>query len=50
MRWRILLSMGRWQLLVGRCPQCGWPRIRIVRGDVVRDWPNTMICESEWKR
>ena len=40
MRWRILISIGRWQLLVGRCPQCGWPTMAIVRDGIMREWPN----------
>jgi hypothetical protein len=40
MRWRILLSLGRWQLLAGRCPQCGWPKLAFVRDGIMRELPN----------
>jgi len=39
-RWRILLTFCRWQLLVGRCPQCGWPRFGFRSNDTWRSWPN----------
>jgi len=41
MRWRILLSIGRWQLLAVRCPQCGLPKLGLVCDGVMREWPNT---------
>jgi hypothetical protein len=40
MRWRMLFSIGRWQLLAGRCALCGWPKLAIVRDRVMREWPN----------
>jgi hypothetical protein len=40
MRWRILISIGRWQLLAGRCPQCGWPKLAVVRDGVMHELPN----------
>jgi len=40
MRWKILLSVGRWKLLIGRCPQCGWPKLAIVDGMVMKEWPH----------
>lgn len=40
MRWRILMSIGRWQLLVGRCLQCGWIRVGIRSNDTWHSWPN----------
>jgi hypothetical protein len=46
MRWRILLSIGRWQLLAGRCPQCGWPKLAIVHGGIMRELPNTVLTVS----
>jgi hypothetical protein len=39
MRWYVLVSIGRWQLLVGRCQQCGWPKVAVVRDGVMREWP-----------
>lgn len=41
MRWRILVSLGGWQLLAGRCPHCGWPKLAIVRDGVMREWPTS---------
>jgi hypothetical protein len=40
MRWRVLIAIGRWRLLVGRCPLCGWPKLAIVAGGIMREWPN----------
>lgn len=39
MRWRVLVAIGRWQLLLGRCPHCGWPKLAIVHNDIMREWP-----------
>jgi hypothetical protein len=48
MRWRILISIGRWQLMAGRCPQCGWPTMAIVRDGIMREWPNAALtCADE---
>lgn len=47
MRWRILISIGRWQLLVGRCPQCGGPRFGIRSNDTWHSWPNNSSTGQE---
>ena len=40
MTWRVLMSVGRWRLLAGRCPQCGWPKLAIERDCVQWEIPS----------
>ena len=47
MRWRILISVGRWRLQVGRCPQCGWPKVAVVCDGVMREWPNAQPSRAD---
>ena len=39
MRWRIILEVCGLRIMVGRCPECGWPKVAIVAGGVMREWP-----------
>ena len=35
MRWRVLLLVWGWQLLGGRCPHCGWPKLAVLRRGIM---------------